>query len=221
MAVRRHQHRRRSPEQAAAVAAASDLPVSTITSGTPEVIVESNGRTLEVPVNGEPCANTLRRWGGTPTPLRAVSRCGTCTPTSAPRTAGASAARGDPVPGSPRVAGRGEDRRPLAALVLPADLTDPNGNVRRNSEGPTTSAHFSLSRTATVQLFRGAVLARLTPLGCLGRLRRILSAPHYSNQRRTGHPREIPRPAHPRPIARSAAGRSAQSPGCSEGRSER
>jgi Ca-activated chloride channel homolog len=47
------------------VAAASDLPVSTITSGTPEVIVESNGRTLEVPVNGEPCANSLRRWGGT------------------------------------------------------------------------------------------------------------------------------------------------------------
>ena len=43
----------RSPEQAAAAAVAGDLPVSTIAYGTPDGIVVTGGRTLEVPVNGE------------------------------------------------------------------------------------------------------------------------------------------------------------------------
>jgi Ca-activated chloride channel homolog len=55
----------RSPEQAAAAAVDGDLPVSTITYGTPDGVVTSDGRTLEVPVNGETLRELADATGGT------------------------------------------------------------------------------------------------------------------------------------------------------------
>jgi Ca-activated chloride channel family protein len=56
----------RSPEQAAAAASAGGLPVSTITYGTPEgVVVTDDGRTLQVPVNGETLRALAEATGGT------------------------------------------------------------------------------------------------------------------------------------------------------------
>ena len=55
----------RSPEQAAAAASAGGLPVSTITYGTPEGVVQADGRTLQVPVNGETLRALAEATGGT------------------------------------------------------------------------------------------------------------------------------------------------------------
>jgi Ca-activated chloride channel homolog len=55
----------RSPEQAAAAAVEGDMPVSTITYGTPDGVVESDGRTLQVPVNGETLRELAEATGGT------------------------------------------------------------------------------------------------------------------------------------------------------------